>query len=177
MNTKKFRTILIIGSLLSTAMLWLTRSEWQNSLSAFASSDNAQWYNLMHVLAMAFWLLNAAAFNRAHKKSWIFNDRITIRHANLDIITGLGMGMILVTNMYLVYTWHVIFTVSTFAVALFNLIFTAPKKDLVFRWVLASLAIVSFVTGYFTSFHFLVGEVLAMALIGVGMLRQIWRYD
>jgi len=175
MNTKAFRSALLLGSLAAILPLWLTRSAWKNSLSAFASSDNAQYYNLMHVLGLAFWLLNAQAPNRAYTATRLLG--VTIKHGNIDILTGLLMGGILVTNMYLVYTWHIVFTVATLAVALFNILVTAPKADLIYRWIFAALALAAFVLGYFTEFHFLVGEALAMAMIAMGMARQIWIYD
>lgn len=100
-----------------------------------------------------------------------------VRHGAIDHAVGYGMGLILVTNMYVAYDWHVIFTAGTLAIALFNIIFTAPKIELIYRWVLAGIAVTAFLVGYLTPFHFLVGEVIAMACIAVAMMRQIWKYD
>lgn len=201
MNSKVLRTVLLVGSILSTLVLWLTRHEWQNSLSAFASSQNAVWYNLMHVMGILFWALNSAGKSRYMKHSpfipkywkkkkvfylkgikWRYKplkyyELLKIRHGDLDIIVAMGMGAILVTNMYLAYTWHVVVTIATLVLAIFNIIFTSPKRDIVFRFILGAGAVAAFIVGYWTDFHFLVGEVLAMSLIAFGMIRQIWKYD
>lgn len=125
----------------------------------------------MHIMAVSFFFINGAAKNRIDKYT---NG---IRHGKLDYIVAMGMGLILVTNMYVAYTWHVIFTASTLAIALFNIIFTAPKVELGYRWVLTGIAVTAFLVGYLTEFHFLIGEVIAMACVAVAMIRQIWKYD
>lgn len=177
---KKFRSILLVMSILMALLLWVVTltnpDEWRNSLSAFATSPFAVPYNAMHVFGMAFWFLGVAINTRRYKFSPLFG--LKIRHSDVDIAVGLGMGAILVTNMYHVYTWHVISTILTFALALFNVVFTGPKRDILLRWVCVAVGVLAFCIGYWTDIiHFLLGEIIGMSVVAFGMLRQMYRYD
>ena len=146
---------LVFISILSACMLWFTRSEWLPSLSAFALSDNALYYRLMHLSASWFLIIN-------YKSSW---------H---NLLLGFGMGLILIFDMYAFSMVHNIVTVATLSFACFSIIYNAKGFERNLSIFLSGSAILYFCIGFFNNtFHLLIAEIIAMALIMVGKLREI----
>lgn len=160
MNTKLLRTCLLIGSILSAIVLWITRTGYSPSLSSFANANNQIFYYLCLLSSSWFFILNGSK-----------------RDNNLDYWVGFGMGCILLTNMYIMPIAHNIATGLTLGLAIFNIIYETSKKERIVNIFLGIGAIGIFCIGYFTSFNFLFAEVIAMACIAIGMIRGIWITD
>jgi len=156
-NTRSLISIaLVITSILSACMLWFTRSEWQESLSAFALSDNVMWYRLMHLSASWFLILN-------YKSSW---------H---NLIIGFGMGLILIFDMYHYFTIHAIVTVATIVFTCYSLIINSKDFEQHLMFFLSGVAVLVFGIGYFDStFHLLLAEIIAMLCLMTGKLREFY---
>lgn len=156
MNTKILRTVLIIISVASAITLWFTRSEWLNSLSSFALSENVMWYRTMHICAILFLMSDA----RNNKHSYYL---------------AFGMSLILIFDMYHHFWLHTIFTASTLAFACFSIIYNNLGFEKNVMYFLSFVAIFIFCIGYFVqSFHFLMAEIIALSCIYIGKLREIW---
>jgi len=155
---KLLKTIMLSITFLSAVMLWLTRDEYLGSLSAFALSDNALYYRLMHLSMTWFFLINAIEFKK---------------YAT-EFILALGVGLILIFDMYQFPVIHNISTAMVILLACFTLIVNA--KSTLKKWVAVLLvigAIGSFVIGYFTNFHLLLAEIITIVFIAVGKLIEI----
>jgi len=157
---KLLKTILLSVTFLSSILLWITRDEYLPSLSAFALSDNAVWYRIMHLSASWFFLINAIEFKK---------------YAT-EYILALGMGLILAFDMYHHTTIHNVVTVFTLVLASFTLLVNAEttfKKGIALIFVIGALG--SFALGYFwTGFHFLMAEIIAMTFLSSGKLTEIY---
>lgn len=160
MNIKQIRTVLSIISIVSAIVLWLSRSEWLPSLSSFALSDNAIYYRVMHITASWFFLLGGR--NNSH-----------------DYFLAFGMGLILSFDMYHYPILHNTVTILTLLFACFSLIYKASRGfERSLAIFLSSMATGVFLVGYFVpSFHLLIAEIIAMAGITCGKLREIWNYE
>jgi hypothetical protein len=155
---KRLKTILLSVSIVSACVLWFTRSESLPSLSAFALSDNALYYRLMHLSASWFFLINA------------FSKRYVT-----EFLLALGMGLILSFDMYNYKVLHFIFTGATLALACFTLVY--KKKGFEFKqYMFISVgASIIFVLGFFTeALHLLLAEIIAMTVIINGKLLEVW---
>lgn len=161
---KTIKTVLLSTSILSSILIGiLTGTIWYNSLSATdianATGDALMFlkiYTVMHLSAVAFFFLHG--FTR---KNW------------LDIVVGGLMFGIWYFDMYEHYILHVFFTVSTLLVAIFNMIKNAYRSQVYAEIFMSAVAAFMFLIGYFTSLHFMVGEIVAMWCVGVGYLRSV----
>lgn len=161
---KTLKRILLIASPVFAALLWVTRSEYLDSLSAFALSDNLVFYNLMHVSMLSFFMLNAQDYYR-------FNKNFI-----LELLVGFGFGMILSFDMYNNLILHDIFTVGTMLLAGFTLIRNSNGFETHVMWALSSIAVVVFLLGFFIStIHHLLAEIIAISALSIGKLREINR--
>lgn len=154
---KLLKTILLSITFISAALLWITRSEYMDSLSAFALSENARFYRLMHISAAFFFLVNALDFKK---------------YATEYALAG-GMALILIFDMYNDPVLHYVFTVATLLTACVTLIINSHLK----KWLSYSItvaAVVVFLVGRTPLLHFLFAEVIAMALIASGKLTEIY---
>lgn len=149
---KTLRLILSIVSILSACLLWITRTEWQPSLSAFALSENALYYRAMHVSAALFLVLGKKRF---------------------DKYIAFGMALILGFDMYHYPILHNLITVITLILACFSLIYLNKgfyRNVMIF---LSFSAIIVFVLGYFvSSFHLLFAEIISIGCIMNGKLIE-----
>ena len=153
---KNISIALVITSILSACILWFTRSEWQDSLSAFALSDNVMWYRLMHLSASWFLVLN-------YKSSW---------H---NLVIGFGMGLILIFDMYHFFIIHAIVTVATIVFTCYSLIINSKDFEQHLMLFLSGVAVLIFGIGYFNStFHLLLAEIIAMLCLMTGKLREFY---
>lgn len=155
---KQLKTVLLTLSIAFGWMVYITRDPELNSLSAHAITANNVFYNLMHLCASWFFLLNAR-----YK-----------RYAT-EYILALGMGLILAFDMYKHTTFHNLFTLLTLLLASFTLLWN--RKDTLDKWFGISCvagATGVFALGYFTDIiYFLVAEIWAMTFIAVGKLKEI----
>jgi uncharacterized membrane protein len=129
------------------------------SLSAFALSENAMWYRLMHISTAFFFLINAIDFKK---------------YATEFVLAG-GIGLILVFDMYnspLLHNW---ITALTLGLACLTLLINVRKNtlDKTLSRILVACAIGIFLVGYFTKLHFFFAEVIAMAILATGKLLEI----
>ena len=157
---KTLKTILLGVTFLSAGLLWWTRDEWLGSLSAFALSDNVLFYRSMHLSMFAFFLINSR-----------FKKYAT------EYFLALGIGLILVFDMYHHPTIHFWATLLTILLACFTLIVNAESSlNKTFAGFMIGGALTSFACGYFIeSFHFLLAEVLCMGFIATGKLKEIYK--
>lgn len=153
---KVLKTILLSITFLSAITLWLTRDQYMPSLSSFALSDNAMWYRMMHVSVVMFFTINAVEFKK---------------YATEFALAG-GMACILIFDMYRTPDLHTIITVGTLLLACVTLFVNSKISKVVAGFLTLSAAGI-FAFGYFTEFHFLLAEVLAMACISAGKLIEI----
>lgn len=158
---KTLKTILLINVFLSATILWLTREDWLPSLSAFALSTNAMWYRMMHISAIGYFLINAVQFKK---------------YATEFALAG-GMALILIFDMYNTPTLHNVFTVATLVAACATLFINSPKIP----WYLATGVTVgafgTFAYGYYSDFHFLLAEIIAMAFVTGGKLFENYKSE
>ena len=155
---KTLKTILLSITFISALLLWITRESYLPSLSAFALSDNASWYRLMHLSMTWFFLINAMDFKK---------------YAT-EFILALGIGLILIFDMYHHPLIHNLATAFTIALACFTLIVNAKsslKENIAIG--LVAIAVIIFLIGYLTNFHLLLAEIIVMALISTGKLIEI----
>ena len=157
---KLLKTLLLSVTFTSAFLLWLTRSEWMPSLSSFALSDNVVFYRFMHLSMSWFFLVNAIEFKK---------------YAT-EFVLALLVGCILAFDMYHHYTLHLIFTAGTILLGCFTLLFNVNKGlNSAFALICVLGAVGSFTTGYFIdSFHFLLAEVICMAFLAAGKLKEIY---
>lgn len=156
---KFLKTLLLLTTLISSILLWETKPQPLPSLSAFALEDNALYYRIMLLSASWFFLINALEF-----KKYV-----------TEYILALGMGLILVFDMYHFPITHNIIVGVTFLLACITLIINTHKQlNEALAMVIVILAILTFIVGYFEeSIHLLFAEVVAMTLISTGKLIEI----
>ena len=153
MDIRILRTVLVCASIVSAILLWFTRSEWLNSLSAFALSDNVVYYRVMHLTAVLFFALGERK----------------------NLILAFGMASILAFDMYHFPTIHNIVTAFTLGYACFDLIRTNKGFERTIMIFLSFSAVLFFCIGYFVdSFHHLLAEIIAMVCVMNGKLRETW---
>lgn len=155
---KTLKTILLISSFLFSGILWLTREEYLESLSAFALSKNALYYRAMHISTILFFMVNAISYKK---------------YATEFALAG-GMSLILIFDMYNHNVLHSIFTISTVLLACLTLVINS-KLNKRLSWILVIGACTTFSIGYFTSMHFLLAEVITMAILASGKLLEIYK--
>jgi hypothetical protein len=155
---KLLKTILLLLSILFSALIWVTRGEDLTSLSAYATADNNVFYNLMHLTASWFFLLNAR-----------------VKKYATEYLLALGMGLILAFDMYKHTSLHNIVTVVTILLACFTLLWnreTSLDKKVGIAVVISAVSV--FVIGYFTDYiSFLLAEILVMVLLSSAKLKEI----
>jgi hypothetical protein len=156
---KLLKTILLSVTFLSAFLLWLTRSEWMPSLSSFALSENVVFYRFMHLSMSWFFLINALEFKK---------------YAT-EFVLALLVGCILAFDMYHHHTLHLIFTAATVLLCCFTLLFNVNKGlNSTFAMICVVGAVGTFAVGYFVeAFHFLLAEVICMAFLSAGKLKEI----
>lgn len=158
MNTRSLRTVLLISSLTCAILLWLTGREWMPSMSAYALSENALYYRLMHLSASWFFLLDGAAYKR-----------------NLSYITGFLMGMVLAFDMYNYPFLHDLFTCSVLICTALQLFHYSKRSKKTITAILCVGAVGSFIFGYFFLPPYLfLAEVVTMMCIIIGKLKETW---
>ena len=157
---KLLKTLLLSISFISAGLLWFTREEWMPSLSAFALSKNAVFYRFMHLSLSWFFLINAIEFKK---------------YAT-EFVLALLVGCILAFDMYHHQVLHNTATALTISLVSFTLLVNAKDSlNRGFALLCVVGAILSFVLGYFwDSFHLLFAEVLCMAFLSAGKLKEIY---
>lgn len=160
MLSKIIRTVFMVASILCGVLLWFTRTEeWMPSLSSLANSENVAFYRAMHILATSFFMVHGAKTDR-----WI------------NYVIGFCMGSILVFDMYAYPLLHNSFTVMALLLSMLYLIYFNRGFERSVGIVLCGLAAGFFILGYTEpTFHFLMAEIIAMAMIAVGMTREVWK--
>lgn len=157
MNSREIRTILLISSLISGVLLYVTADVKYNSLSAFVKSENVIFYNAMHMFASWFFMLNAAKTNN-----------------KLDYMVSISIGSVLMVDMYNHLIAHNILAALTLLLACFNIVHNSYKKRKIFNIALSIFSITIFLVSFYTNFHFLKAELLSMFCISFTMIRRMW---
>lgn len=155
MTSKGSRLTLIGLILLMPILLWVTKLEPMQSMSAFAFATNAFFYRAMHVLGSWLFIIEGQKFNR----KW-------------DLAAGISMGLILIFDMYNTLWAHNGFTVLTMALANVSMIYYADKKHRPAAIVLAGIADMFFILGLTTDVHLFLAEMVAMVCIAVSRARR-----
>jgi len=156
MNIKLLRTVLSSVSIVSAVLVWLTRTRPLESLSAFALEDNAIYYRIMHISASLFFILGG-------------------RINRMDYYLSFGMALILAFDMYHYPIIHNTVTGATLLLACLSLIYYSKGFERSLMWFLSGVAVGVFTIGYFSpSLHLLLAEIIAMACIMCGKLRENW---
>ena len=159
MNEKIVITCFFVISILSACLVWITKSEWLPSLSAFALSDNALYYRTMHISASFAFLLDFAHYKRLS-----------------NFLLGIGMALILIFDMYHYPFIHNFITFSVLIFACASIMYKLKGFELHIATVLSVITLLVFALGYFVeSFHLLLAEIIAMCAILTGKLREIWK--
>lgn len=161
---RELRVLLITLSVICAVLLGLfTGIVYRNSLSAFDMPGSYGTeltfrivYYLMHASAVLFFLLHFK-----QRRKW------------LDLTTGMLLGGVALFNMYDYYWIHVVVTVAALLSAIINQVVNAVPRERYVEIFSASCAVFFFCLAYFTNLHFLVGEVVAMACVGIGMVRSV----
>ena len=158
MRYKTIITTLYVVSILSACLVWFTRTEWLPSLSAFALSDNAIFYRMMHITASWALLMDYVKYNR------VYNGLI-----------GVGMGLILMFDMYNFNFLHNLFTAIVLLYACYSVLKQTKGFEFSVSIFLTGIALLVFGLGYFIdSFHLLMAEIMAIGSILVAKLRELW---
>lgn len=153
---KIIKTVALVLSLICAGILWATRTEWMNSLSSFALSENALYYRAMHLSIISFFIL----------------DSEKNKHSPF---LAIGFAFILIFDMHHHFMLHSVFTAASLAFACFSIIYNSKGFERSIMGFLSFVAILVFCIGYFnTSFHFLLAEVIAMGCLVIGKLRETW---
>lgn len=157
---KVLKTVLVSSSILFAIVLWLTRDESLRSLSAFALSDNAIYYRMMHFTASWFFITNALTTNKCITE-WLL---------------GFGMGLILAFDMYHFPLLHNIITASVLGLACYTLIYRTKGFERKLMILLSISAVSVFIIGFkFHEVHLLLAEIVAMVCIMNGKLYLEWK--
>ena len=155
---KWLNTILYSLSLIMIPFLWATRAEFLPSLSAFANQHNSIFYELMHGFAI---------FGYAYH--WWRTRNV------IDLLVAIGLGGILVFDMYNYPTLHNVITAATFIVAIFNDMYLASNKELPLAIMRSTVGAALFLLGLaFWDVHLFFAEAMAMLCVLVGRLRLVW---
>lgn len=157
------RTALLVNSFLMAVTLGiLSGLIWHNSLSATDNPDAEGLtlgfrilYGVMHWSIILFYLLNGY-----------------VTRFKLNYLIALLFFGIWFFDMYRYYWIHTILTVSGFALAVYYQIRYALKPSRYVEIFSGSAAILVFVVSYFTSMHFMAGEIVALACVAIGMYRH-----
>ena len=158
-SRKTISTILISITILSSIMVSVSATEYLQSLSAYALSDNALWYRLMHLTAVMFFMLNT------DKNKY-------------NLFIGFLMALILAFDMYHYETIHNVVTASALALAGFSLISVAKGFTRIQMIFITACAVGVFCLGYFNNtVHHLLAEIIAMTCIMNGKLIELWKIN
>jgi hypothetical protein len=162
---KAVRTGILVLTVLFAAMLWITKSEWLPSQSAFALSENVIWYYLMHasiITTFALESFKSLEEDREFKAWW----SALVAFATLGIV------------IFDMYSYPVVHNVSTgvmAALAAGNLIYFASKKERPLAIMNCGVGALFFMLGFLIwDVHLFFGEVIIEFTIGVAMVRRIW---
>ena len=146
--------IVVLAMLVSAGLLWVTRKETLESMSAYAESPNVEFYIIMHTCALCL------CFGLAAWKRW-----------HLFYLTVIGLGGLLWFNMYDAQWTHNVFTALAFISASWALIKYSSRLQTTLTIPLAALGAIAFLLGFVTNIlSVFLGEVIALACLGAGII-------
>lgn len=151
------KTIILASTLVFAAVLWMTRDEFMISQSAFALSDNNHWYWLMHISIIVTFVLD-----------WLHHSRLW------SLAVSVASALVLAFDMYHFPWLHNFFTGLMAALAVFNVIYFASKKERPYAIMNSGVGVLVFMLGFLGDVHLFFGEVVIEFTIGVSMIRRIW---